>query len=101
MRDLLVRCQACRMNARPPADLPDDQHVRVVPVAGAGVLLVAVLVEPVAGHAAPTVANVSGGPPAVAPDFGAPFPDLAHSVLAETEDDIAAALVERLPHHAV
>ena len=54
-----------------------------------------------AGHAAPGVADVAGGAPAVAADLGAPLPHVAHAVLAEAVDDVAVDLVERLSHDEV
>ena len=54
------------MGLRSPADLPDDQHVGVRPVAGALEAGPAVLAaETDAGHALPVVADVAGRTPAL------------------------------------
>ena len=47
----------------------------------------------------PILAQVAGGPPAVAADLGPPFPDLTHPVLAQAVHDIAVYIVKRIAHH--
>ena len=39
--------------------------------------------------------------PALAADLRAPFPDVAHAVLAEVEDDVALLLLQQVAHQRV
>ena len=85
-----------RRLALPVAQVAQQQVVGVVPAARAAELvqlLVGIEVEAVAeegrGDALERAAEVAGGAPAVAADSLAPFPDVAHAVLAEVEDDVA------------
>ena len=59
-----------------PADFSDDEHVRVVPMAGAGERRGFVLIESNAGQAAPGIGDVARGAPGIAADRGAPFRDV-------------------------
>ena len=81
--------------------MADDQHVGIVPVAGRGERLVSALREADARHARPRVGDVAGRAPEIPADFSAPLPDISRAVLAQTEDDVAADLVERCAHHTI
>src|SRR4051812_20013574 len=63
-----------------------------------GKLLVSGLVESDVRHAVPTVVDVLGGSPGIAADFRSPFPDVSHSVLAKTVNNIARLFEQRLLH---
>ena len=97
---LLVGRQAGGMKMA-PAHFPQDQHVGIVPMARPGKLLVPVLVKPDTGHAAPRIADVAGGAPAIAADLRAPFPHVAHAVLTEAENDVAILFAQGGVHDLV
>src|SRR6185503_7780064 len=84
-----------------PANHPDDEHVRVVPAAGSGVLLAARLLKTNAGHARPVVADVARHTPEMTTDFPAPLPHLASAVLTNAEHDVARLLAEDVAHQLV
>src|SRR4029077_8929959 len=79
----------------------DFEHVGIVPVAGAGVLLDAVLGARNEVHVVIVVGNVVRGAPGIAADRGAPFPDFAQAILAEAKDDRAAGFDESFVHPLV
>ncbi len=97
---LFIRRQARGMQVA-PADLADDEHVRVVPVAGPGKGRGLVLLETNAAQAAPGVGDVPGGAPAIAVHLAAPFPDVAHAILAKAENNVAFLLAQALAHERV
>ena len=80
------------------AAVADLEHVGIVPVARAGILLAAVLVEADVGHGVPAVADVAGCPPQVAAHTGAPLADVEHSILAETVHHRPARRAQREAH---
>src|SRR5450432_1666161 len=84
------------------AAVADLQHVGVVPVADAGVLLAAGLeLEADVVHGLPTVVDVAGGAPQIAADFVAPLANIQVAVLAKAVDNGAAGVRQRIPHLGV
>src|SRR5450432_2151598 len=84
-----------------PADLPDDEHVRVVPIARLRIRLGLVLVETNFAHAGPGVADVAGGAPRIPVDRAAPFPDIRIAVLAKAENNVALLFAQKISHDLV
>src|ERR1022692_3675594 len=84
-----------------PADLPDDEHVRVVPIARLRVWRGFVLLEADAAQAAPSIQDVAGRPPAVAIYRPAPFPNVRHAILAKAENDVALLGDHEIAHEFV
>src|SRR5580692_1460962 len=70
-------------------------------MSGAGVFLVAGLLKGNARHALPGIADVARHAPEVATDGLPPLPDIAPTVLAQTEHEIAVHVIERRPHEDV
>src|SRR5262245_4776821 len=66
-----------------------------------GEFLVAGLRETDLGETLPRVADVAGRAPTVAAGISAPFPDIAAAVLAQTVNDVAVHLLQRLMHLVV
>src|SRR5437762_3015575 len=89
------------MNVRPPTDSANHEHVRIVPVTGASMFFMAVLIEADAGQTAPGIGDVARRAPEIAADFRAPFPDVTISVLAEAVNNIAVSFSERRLHHSI
>src|SRR5208282_6001449 len=89
------------MQAGSPTDLADHQHVRIVEMARTRVFFMTVLAKTNARHAAPRIPDVARRAPGIAANFRAPFPDVAHAVLAEAEQDVAVHFVERSAHDAI
>src|SRR5262249_8208282 len=101
VRNLLIGRELGRPRALAPTDLSDDEHVRVVPAAGTGELLMAGLRKTNSRHARPGVADVAGHAPEIATDFGAPLPDFAVAVLAHAEPELAIESVKHATHQNV
>src|SRR5258706_10411657 len=101
MSPLLVASQIRRVKLVTPTERSHDQHVRIVPMPRPSKLVMADLPEADERHASPVVRNVPSRPPVVAACLGAPFPYLAHSILAHAEDNVAATGVERLAHQSI
>ena len=84
-------------HAVPVADIADEQIIGIVPAAGPGIFPVPSVAETdvieARQAAAALQAQVAGGPPALA-HLAAPFPDLAHAVLAEVQHDVAVLLLQ-------
>src|SRR5712675_759836 len=58
------------------AAVADFEHVGIVPVAGLGERGECVLPKADGGHGIPSIADVAGGTPSVAADFGSPLPNI-------------------------
>ena len=101
VRDLLVGREARVVNVRPPAHLADHQHVGIGPVPGPRPLLAPGLAEADRRHVGPDVRQVAGRAPEVAADIRAPFPHVAHAVLAQAVDNVAIHLVQGLAHDEI
>src|SRR6185369_8630576 len=78
----------------------DLQHVRVVPVAGTGVLRETAVGLRLGDHARPLVGDVAGGAPEV-PDRLGPGPRLVLTPFADRVRDGPAGLREGVPHRLV
>ena len=67
------------------------QHVRVIPVAAAGVRREPALVESDVGHRFPVVLNIAGGAPEIRAHLRPPRPNIGGAVFAQAVDEGAAA----------
>src|ERR1700761_6369340 len=63
------------------------EHVWIVPVSGASVAGEPGLREADERHAIVLIGDIAGGAPEVSADLRAPLPDVAHTVLAQAEND--------------
>ena len=77
----------------------DFQHVRVVPVAGAGVGTPFVLAQPARAHGGPVGFDITGGAPAVGKRANGGTVGDVH-VVGEAEHDVAAAVAQGVIHLA-
>ena len=59
------------------------------------------LVKTYGTHASPGIIYITGSSPAITANLAGPVPAIAHSVLAKTEHNIAAHLIQRSPHYLV
>src|SRR5204863_3861569 len=53
------------------------------------------------GHGVPGIANIAGGAPGVAADFGPPFPNFRAAVLAKTVENRPAGFEQRVAHFLI
>src|ERR1700761_2882978 len=79
----------------------DLEHVWIVPVSGARVAGEPGLREADERHAIVLIGDVAGSAPEVSADLRAPLPNVAHTVLAETENDGPACGGQGLVHLTV
>src|SRR3954471_19511280 len=103
MGQLFARREVRRARRRPasPANLPDDEHVSVVPVAGPRILLMPGLLKANARHRRPRVGDVARDAPQVAADLLPPLPYVSPAVLTERVHEVAIQPVERRAHDHV
>src|SRR5208337_1613448 len=80
------------------AAVADLQHVRIVPVSGAGVFRDRGLRIDNFHHALVGVVDIAGGAPQIAADERSPLPHVGAAVLAEAVDDGAIGGAQRVAH---
>src|SRR5436305_15330147 len=80
------------------AAIADFEHVRIIPMSGAGKWFEAILVESDNGHPIVVICDVFGRAPQVAAHRGAPSPDALVSVLTQAEDNGPATSLQRIVH---
>jgi len=97
VRILFVRCQHGGSCAFAPADIADDHHVGIVPVAGTAVWRPFILREEPAFEAVPVVADIAAGTPGVGP-YGPVGYSRERGAVGQAQDHVASAVAERLIH---